>query len=97
MSETIEDRGNRKIVRGVVATAGMDKSVIVQVETQVKHPRYKKIIRRRSKFMAHDENNECGVGDLIEIMEIRPMSKRKRWRLVSIVEKSKLSAESLKA
>jgi small subunit ribosomal protein S17 len=67
----------------------MEKTVVVSVETLVKHPLYKKQIKRTSKFKAHDENNECGIGDTVRIMETRPLSKEKRWRVVDIVEKAK--------
>ena len=67
----------------------MDKTVVVAIEDNVKHPLYGKVIKRTVKFHAHDENNECGVGDKVEIMETRPLSKTKRWRLVKIIEKAK--------
>jgi len=67
----------------------MDKTVVVAVETLVRHPLYGRIVRRTTKFKAHDENNECGVGDIVEIMETRPISKEKRWRVSRIVEKAK--------
>lgn len=83
------DRGNRKIRVGRVVSDKMDKTVVVAVETFVTHPLYKKHIKRTTKFKAHDENNECGVGDVVRIMETRPISKEKRWRVVDIVEKAK--------
>jgi small subunit ribosomal protein S17 len=67
----------------------MDKTVVVQVERRVRHPRYKKVLRRTARCKAHDEANECSVGDQVQIMEARPLSKTKRWRVVSIVEKAK--------
>jgi small subunit ribosomal protein S17 len=67
----------------------MDKTIVVAVETFVTHPLYKKQIKKTTKFKAHDENNECGIGDVVKIMETRPLSKDKRWRLVNIVEKAK--------
>ena len=83
------ERNLRKTRVGVVTTDKMDKTVVVSVRDNVKHPLYKKIIKRTVKFKAHDENNECGIGDRVEIMETRPLSKDKRWRLVRIIEKAK--------
>ncbi|HAE91353.1 MULTISPECIES: 30S ribosomal protein S17 [Tissierella] len=83
------ERGNRKVRIGNVVSDKMDKTVVVAVETFVTHPLYKKQIRKTTKFKAHDENNECGVGDIVKIMETRPLSKDKRWRVVNIVEKAK--------
>ena len=80
---------NRKEMIGKVVSAKMEKSIIVQVERRMKHPIYGKTIRRSNKYIAHDEKNECGVGDLVQLMETRPLSKNKRWRLVKIVEKAK--------
>lgn len=82
-------RGYRKIRRGYVVSDKMDKTVVVEVEDRVKHPLYGKVIRRSSKVQAHDEANSAGVGDLVVIMETRPMSATKRWRLTDIVEKAK--------
>jgi len=81
------NRRQRKI--GVVTSDKMDKSIVVMVERLVKHPLYKKYIKRRSKFMAHDERNEAREGDVVLIEETRPLSKRKRWRLVKIIERVK--------
>ncbi len=81
------NRRQRKI--GVVTSAKMQKSIVVMVERLVKHPLYKKYIKRRSKFMAHDERNEAREGDVVLIEETRPLSRRKRWRLVKILEKAK--------
>ena len=67
----------------------MDKTIVVSIKDSVKHPLYKKVIKRTVKFKAHDENNECGIGDKVEIMETRPLSRDKRWRLVRIIEKAK--------
>lgn len=67
----------------------MDKSIIVEVERKFKHPKYGKFLKRTSRFMSHDENNECGIGDVVRIMETRPLSKNKCWRLVEIIEKAK--------
>jgi small subunit ribosomal protein S17 len=82
-------RGYRKSRRGYVLSDKMDKTVVVAVEDRVKHPLYGKVMRRTSKVKAHDENNECGVGDSVRIMETRPLSAAKRWRVVEIVEKAK--------
>jgi len=81
-------RGNRRRVVGVVVSDRMDKSVVVEVKRLVKHPLYKKYIRRRTRLMAHDEENAAGVGDRVELMETRPLSKRKSWRVVRILEKA---------
>jgi small subunit ribosomal protein S17 len=83
------ERNLRKTRVGVVTSDKMDKTVVVSVRDNVKHPLYKKIIKRTVKFKAHDENNECGVGDRVEIMETRPLSKDKRWRVINIIEKAK--------
>jgi small subunit ribosomal protein S17 len=83
------ERGNRKVQTGTVVSDKMDKTVVVAIETFVTHPLYKKQIKKTTKFKAHDENNECGIGDKVEIMETRPLSKDKRWRVSSIIEKAK--------
>ena len=83
------DRGNRKSITGIVSSDKMDKSRVIVVERRVKHPLYKKYVKKTSKFMAHDEKNESHIGDTVIIMETRPLSRRKRWRLVEIVEKAK--------
>ncbi|MCF6465096.1 30S ribosomal protein S17 [Clostridium sp. Cult2] len=83
------DRGNRKTRVGYVVSDKMDKTIVVAVETFVTHPLYKKQIKRTTKFKAHDENNECKIGDVVKIMETRPLSKDKCWRLVNIIEKAK--------
>ena len=88
MSETIE-RNLRKSRIGIVESNKMDKTIVVAVHTKVKHPLYKKTINKTTKFKAHDEKNECDIGDTVEIVETRPLSKDKRWRLVRIVEKVK--------
>ena len=80
--------GNRRVLTGQVVSDKADKTIVVRVETLVKHPLLKKYIRRRKKFMAHDPSNDCGVGDKVQIVESRPMSKRKRWHLVQILEKA---------
>ena len=83
-----EQRNHRKERIGIVTGNKMDKTITVAVETLVAHPIYKKRYKKTTKFKAHDENNECGVGDLVKIMETRPLSKDKRWRLVEIIEKA---------
>ncbi len=83
------ERKVRKTRIGVVASNKMDKSITVLVERKLKHPIYGKFVKRRKKFMVHDDKNACSVGDLVKIMEIRPLSRRKRWRLVEILEKAK--------
>jgi small subunit ribosomal protein S17 len=85
----VTGRGYRKIRRGYVVSDKMDKTVVVEVEDRVKHPLYGKVIRRTSKVKAHDEQNSAGVGDLVLIVETRPLSATKRWRLKDIVEKAK--------
>ena len=85
----MEERNLRKTRIGKVVSDKMDKTIVVAVENNVKHPLYGKIIKRTYKLKAHDENNECSVGDRVKVMETRPLSKDKRWRLVSIVEKAK--------
>ena len=82
-------RGIRKTRQGTVISDKMDKTIIVAIRTRVRHPLYGKIVNRTTKLKAHDENNECGVGDVVRLMETRPMSKEKHWRLVEIVEKAK--------
>ena len=84
-----EERNLRKVRVGLVVSTKMDKTVVVAIEDNVKHPLYGKIIKNTKKLHVHDENNECGVGDKVEVMETRPLSKTKRWRLVSIIEKAK--------
>jgi small subunit ribosomal protein S17 len=83
------ERNSRKERQGVVVSAAGDKTCVVKVEARKRHPLYGKMITRSTKFHAHDENNECGVGDVVRIMETRPMSKLKHWRLVEMVEKAK--------
>jgi len=83
------ERNLRKERTGTVVSNKMDKSITVQVNRKVKHPVYGKFQRKSTKFMAHDEKNECGIGDTVKIMETRPLSKLKRWRLLEIVEKAK--------
>ncbi|ADK86282.1 30S ribosomal protein S17 [Desulfarculus baarsii DSM 2075] len=81
------DRGNAKALTGVVVSDKMDKTVVVQVERLVKHPIYKKYVRRRAKFMAHDEANDCRVGDTVLIRQSRPLSRLKRWRVSKVLER----------
>ena len=84
-----EVRGMRKTRTGVVVSDKMDKTIVVAIRTRVKHPLYGKIMNRTNKIKAHDEENQCGIGDTVKIMETRPLSKDKRWRLVEIIEKAK--------
>lgn len=83
------ERNLRKTRTGIVVSSSMDKTITVLYEKRIKHPIYKKYIKKSKKFKAHDENNECGVGDKVLIMETRPLSKTKNWRLVRIIEKAK--------
>jgi len=92
MAET--KRVNRRKVRiGVVVSDKMDKTVVVRVTREFRHPLYGKRVKRSKKYMAHDENNECRIGDIVKIMETRPLSKRKRWRVVEIIERAKRVGE----
>jgi small subunit ribosomal protein S17 len=84
-----ERRTTRKILEGLVVSDKMDKTVVVSVEDRVKHAKYHKVIRRTKNYKAHDEANECGVGDRVRLMETRPLSATKRWRVVEILEKAK--------
>jgi small subunit ribosomal protein S17 len=83
------ERGRRKIRQGIVVSDRMDKTVLVRVDRQMRHPLYKKIVRRSSKLAAHDERNDAHVGDTVRVMETRPISKNKRWRVIEIVERAK--------
>jgi len=83
------DRGRRKVRVGVVVSDAMDKTVVVRIDRQVRHPLYGKTVRRSSKLAAHDEANDAHVGDTVRVMETRPISKSKRWRVVEIVERAK--------
>ena len=85
----MSDRNLRKIRQGVVTSNKMTKTITVAVERKVKHPIYGKFVKKTTRFHAHDEKNECTVGDIVRIMETRPLSKTKRWRLVEVVEKAK--------
>jgi small subunit ribosomal protein S17 len=89
MSEMSEERNLRKTRIGIVTSDKMDKTITVAVERKVKHPIYGKFVKKTTKFHAHDEKQESGIGDTVRIMETRPLSKTKRWRLVEIVEKAK--------
>lgn len=95
MSEIINNtpeaatRGLRKTRVGKVVSDRMDKTIVVAIEDKIAHPKYKKIIKRTTKIHAHDEENACSIGDKVQVMETRPLSKTKRWRLVSIIEKAK--------
>ena len=84
-----DNRGNRKTRVGVVVSDKMDKTIVVEMKTKVTHPLYKKTINKTTKLKAHDEENSCGIGDTVMIMETRPISKDKRWRVVEIIEKAK--------
>jgi len=83
----MENKGNRKYRKGIITSACMDKSVVILVERTALHPKYHKYIKRSKKLMAHDECNECKVGDIVEIAETRPLSKRKHWNVLRIVER----------
>ncbi len=83
------ERNLRKTRVGVVVSAKMDKSISVQIERKLRHPIYGKFVKKTNKIMAHDEKNECSIGDTVRIMETRPLSKRKRWRMVNIIERAK--------
>jgi small subunit ribosomal protein S17 len=83
------ERANRKVRTGTVVSDKMDKTIVVKVEDFIRHPLYGKRVKRTTKFKAHDEQNACGIGDRVRIMETRPLSRDKRWRLVEIIEKAK--------
>ena len=85
----MSDRNSRKTKVGVVVSNKMDKTIVVAIEDHVKHPMIGKIVKKTVKLKAHDENNECGIGDTVKVMETRPLSKDKRWRLVEIIEKAR--------
>ena len=85
----MEDRNLRKTRTGKVTSDKMDKTIVVAIEEHVKHPLYKKVVKKTYKLKAHDENNECRIGDTVRVMETRPLSKEKRWRLVEVVERAK--------
>jgi small subunit ribosomal protein S17 len=83
------DRNNRKERKGVVVSDKMDKTITVAVERRTQHPKYKRVVKKTKKYTAHDEDNVCNEGDIVRIMETRPLSKTKRWRLIDIIEKAK--------
>ena len=85
----MEDRNLRKVRIGKVTSDKMDKTIVVSIEDRVKHPLYKKVVKKTYKLKAHDENNECQIGDIVKVMETRPLSKDKRWRLVEVLERAK--------
>ena len=89
MAEQTTERNRRKTAQGLVVSDKMDKTIVVEVEDRVKHPLYGKVMRRTSKLKAHDEQNTAGVGDRVLVMETRPLSATKRWRLVEIIERAK--------
>jgi small subunit ribosomal protein S17 len=86
---TTDERRRRKVRTGVVVSDGMDKTILVRIDRQVRHPLYGKTVRRSSKLAAHDETNDAHVGDTVRVVETRPLSKSKRWRLVEVVERAK--------
>ena len=86
---TTEERNRRKVQQGVVVSDKMDKTIVVLVEDRVKHPLYGKVMTKSERLKAHDENNEAGIGDRVRVMETRPLSAQKRWRLVEIIERAK--------
>jgi small subunit ribosomal protein S17 len=89
VSESKPARGYRKVRAGLVVSDKMDKTVVVVVEDRVKHPKYGKVLRRKTRYVAHDEENACGIGDRVVLVETRPLSATKRWRVAQIVEKAK--------
>ena len=89
MQTDAQARGRRKVRTGVVVSDKMDKTVVVRIDRQMRHPLYRKIVRRSEKLSAHDERNDAHVGDRVRVMETRPMSKTKRWRVVEVVERAK--------
>jgi small subunit ribosomal protein S17 len=98
MEERMAERVNRRKVRvGVVVGDKMDKTVVVRVTREFRHPVYGKRVKLSKKYMAHDENNECQVGDVVRIMETRPLSRHKRWRVVEIIEKAKKLGETVES
>ena len=86
---TTQERGRRKVLQGVVVSDKMDKTIVVLVEDRVKHPLYGKVMTKSSRLKAHDETNDAGIGDRVRVMETRPLSATKRWRLIEIVERAK--------
>jgi len=90
----VAERGTRRELVGVVTSTSMDKTIVVRVERRFKHPFYGKVVRRTSKFKAHDERNQCSVGDKVRVRESRPLSRTKRWRLVEVLVKAGASVEN---
>ena len=90
MSESTNNRGYGRVLRGVVTSDKMDKSIVVEVTRTVRHKKYNKFIKRRARYHAHDESNDAGVGDTVVIVESRPLSKTKRWRLRDVAERAKI-------
>jgi len=88
-NQTATTRNTRKVREGLVVSDKMDKTVVVEVEDRVKHALYGKVMRRTSRLKAHDQNNDCGIGDRVQLMETRPLSATKRWRVVTILERAK--------
>jgi small subunit ribosomal protein S17 len=88
-NRTASTRNTRKVREGLVVSDKMDKTVVVEVEDRVKHALYGKVMRRTSRLKAHDQNNDCGIGDRVQLMETRPLSATKRWRVVTILERAK--------
>ena len=88
-TQSVDERNQRKVREGLVVSDKMDKTIVVEVEDRVKHPLYGKVLRRTSKLKAHDEQNTAGIGDRVLLMETRPLSATKRWRLVEVIEKAK--------
>ena len=86
---TTEERSRRKVLSGIVVSDKMDKTIVVMVEDRVKHPLYGKVMTTSSRLKAHDENNDAGTGDRVRVMETRPLSAQKRWRLIEIIERAK--------
>ena len=84
----MEERNRRKVREGLVTSNKMEKSIVVSVERKLKHPKYGKFLKRTTKLMAHDQNNECNIGDRVRVMETRPLSKNKCWRLLEIIERA---------
>jgi small subunit ribosomal protein S17 len=93
--ETTLQRGRRRTLQGIVVSTGMEKTISVRVERVTRHPKYKKYVRQHKKYMAHDEENTAGVGDTVRIVECRPLSKLKRWRLAEVVERAILEGGDL--
>jgi len=89
VAQTTVERNLRKVRVGRVVSDKMEKSCVIAVERKIKHPKYGKFMKKTTKLMVHDESNECGIGDTIRVMETRPLSKNKRWRLIEIIEKAK--------